>query len=85
MKQIFILLSERLKSTTPKLFNIIAIGAGIVGAAALTLPALPITLPATLIALLPLIASACGGITTVSLLTTNDKEIIRKTDKLINK
>jgi len=83
MKQIFIVLAKRLKSASPKLFSKIAIGAGIIGLVALTLPALPITLPAALIAALPLISSACGGIVTVSLLTTTDKEIIKETDKAI--
>ena len=85
MKQIFLLLAKRLKSKSPKLFNKIAIIAGIVGVVALTLPALPITLPVTITALLPLIASACGGITTVAMLTTEDKKLIKETNDIFKK
>jgi len=85
MKQIFLLLAKRLKSKSPKLFNKIAIIAGIVGVVALTLPALPITLPVTITALLPLIASACGGITTVAMFTTEDKKLIKETNDIFKK
>lgn len=85
MKQIFQLLGKRLKSKSPKLFNIIAIGAGVVGVVALTLPALPITLPLVITAALPLISSACGGLVAASMFTTSDKKIIKETDQLFKK
>ena len=85
MKQIIILLAKRLKSKSPKLFSKIAIIAGIVGVAALTLPALPITLPVWIVGLLPLVASACGGITTVAMFTTEDKKLIKETNDILKK
>ena len=85
MKQLFTILAKRLKSKSPKLFEKIAIGAAVIGGVALLIPILPIALPAGLVSVLPLISSACGGIATVSLITTDNKQIIKETDSILTK
>lgn len=85
MKQIFILLLERLKSKTPKTYKYIAWGAGIIGLAALTLPALPITLPVIVTALLPTVETLCGIVVTTSLFKTSDEKLIKETGQIVDK
>ena len=85
MNKLFIVLAKRLKSKTPKLFKGIAIGASILGVVVLLLPTLPITLPAAITALIPIVSSACAGVASVSLLTTDDEEVIKETDELLTK
>ena len=85
MEKLISILAKRLKSKTPKLFKGIAIGASVLGVVVLLLPTLPIALPATVVALIPIVSSACAGIASVSLLTTDDEEIIKETDDVLNK
>ena len=85
MNKLWIVLAKRLKSKTPKLFKGIAIGASVLGVVVLLLPTLPIALPAAITALISIVSSACAGIASVSLLTTDDEEIIKETDELLTK
>ena len=85
MEKLISILAKRLKSKTPKLFKGIAIGASALGVVVLLLPTLPITLPATVVALIPIVSSACAGIASVSLLTTDDEEVIKETNEMLTK
>jgi len=82
MEKIFRLLGLRLRSKSPKLFKVIAIGSAIIGAGAATVALLPIALPAWATAAMPLVISASAGIGSVSILTTEDEKIIKETNEL---
>ena len=85
MEKLISILAKRLKSKTPKLFKGIAIGASILGVVVLLLQTLPIALPAVITTLIPIVSSACAGIASVSLLTTDDEEVIKETNELLTK
>lgn len=80
--RVFRLIAKRIKSKSPELFKKIALWAAIIGAVAITLPYLPITLPAWILGLLPLIASAMAGLSGGSILTTGDEKIIKETNEI---
>jgi hypothetical protein len=82
MEKIFKILASRIKSSTPKLFVIIATYATVIAALASIILILPISLPAWLISVLGLLISACAGFTTTSILTTDNTNLINQTNKL---
>ncbi len=83
MKKVFQLLLKRFKSKSPKKFKYLAWGAGIIGVAALIAPMLPITIPAMIVSVLPLIETVSGIIVTTSVLTTSDEKLIQETKEII--
>ena len=85
MKKLLSILIRRFKSKSPKGYKALAIGAGILGVAAMVAPSLPITLPVVVVGLLPLIQSLSGIVLTASLFTTEDEEIKKETKDILKK
>ena len=85
MKQVLRLLLKRFKSNSPKGYKYLAWGAAVVGVAAFITPMLPITLPAVIVSVLPLIEAVSGIIVTTSVLTTTDEKLVKESKEIFKK